>query len=367
MQKIRSEIRKSLRTLSSLLGSEELIRKCYYLYADSFFLKNSAFIKKAWLRRSTITQDFVPFMSDLDVTIVIDHRQATPLSWPLTDIEIISEDFFVLWLEAGGLRNKSIQQWKPFKTEDKFLVSQEVSKEVLAFEIAYEFFLLYKQLILKCSQQVAFTDQSLIKLQLDLLRLKLIWDTQDYSPLYKPRIELLKEVKLYSDLNSFITFIDQFISDLLNELPYELQQYQLGLIDFPIEGKQVYCVRENDDFTKAVNSNPHHFIATESMIRLIKGVGILEHTHLNKLTKDKSSYFYKFNKQRLAQDLLGATLSPHRNDMQIFYCLKNICEFIEFHRGKIPPNWNANEKLGFENFTAVKIVLSQYLDALKTI
>ncbi len=72
-------IKDNLRYLSgrtlTLLGLREPIRAFYKFIASSYIKKVSRDIfYAAWIRRSSVNNDFVPVSSDIDLTILLDHK-----------------------------------------------------------------------------------------------------------------------------------------------------------------------------------------------------------------------------------------------------------------------------------------------------
>ena len=55
-------------------------------------------------------------------------------------------------------------------------------------------------------------------------------------------------------------------------------------------------------------------------------------------------YYFKFNKQRLAHDLVGSICLTQINATQLYYCFQNIKEFTQKVANLTPPLWEEIDK-----------------------
>ncbi len=340
MTLVKNFIRYWLASLLEAMGLTELCRSVFIQWAQRY-VKQLTFIKGAWIRRSLINQDFIPLLSDIDLTILIDdsefekhfEQMTMKTSWPIQDIQVISTDFQNDWELTGGLRNYQIPQWKSLKSFSPKLktpIPLPSLRSQIAFELGHEVYLLYRQLNEKMGLPGKLHEISRQKLMQELKRLLEFWHSLEPELLLKPR----KEFLLTPD---FWPSQIQFWKDLLLAIPPALQTYSpdsnSGLLSLKVNGKQVMLVSEISHLTTS-----EYFFATVELLCLIKGVGVQEQELLNSLTLDKKSYFYRFNRQRLAHDLINGLLFARTNDTQIYYCFKNIKDFLVAHN-KTPPLW----------------------------
>jgi hypothetical protein len=99
---------------------------------------------------------------------------------------------------------------------------------------------------------------------------------------------------------------------------------------------------------------------------MIKGIGIQEQTLLNQIAKDKN-YYFQFNLQRLANDLIGSVLVDTNNQTQLYYCFKNINDFHPVPGWKdIDFRWQ-NDKIVHRNSQELLALASRFLEVLRSL
>jgi hypothetical protein len=82
------------------------------------------------------------------------------------------------------------------------------------------------------------------------------------------------------------------------------------------------------------------FVVTSEFVSLIKGIGIQDQPLLNRLAWQESGYYRDFCTQRLAHDLIGSVLLDPENSRQLYFCLKNIDEFLKGFIEYPPTGWS---------------------------
>lgn len=356
---MKQQLRFFLSKFIKLTHSRELIRS-YYLHRAKLFVKNipELFLKSAWVRRSTVTQDFFPIMSDVDLTLVIKHeylkdfflKQRMHPSFPINDVQLIADIFEADWLSTGGFRNRQIRNWLEIVTATKDLqANRPMNREYLAFELGHEIHLLYRQLQKLISQRATeATMFSVHKLLKEMERTKLFWSKLDEKILFEDRLK----ITIPEDIFQHLLLLDQYWHELLLNLHPSLTQFKWSdlilkkaehgfHLNLQIDGRWVFLVEDPLLFAKAFDLYPGHYVVTPSYITLIKGVGIQEQTYLNELAKaDHDGYYFKFNRQRLYHDLLGAITFNPDNCTQLYYCFLNIEMFHHSMRGSFSQYWN---------------------------
>lgn len=340
------------------IGLKELVRRIYIIFAKIFtkcFLGDAT--QAVWLRRSSINEDFYPLTSDIDLTVLINDKQISKTfkyssirgNFIIKDIQFISSRFFKSWIQAGGFRNRQIHQWKQICGESiNFKDSIHISSAKLAFELAYEIHLLYKQLVHKmlengtCSGKI-FSQNKLLK---EIERVRQFWFSRDIKWITKPRTEIpisglcLQEIKK----------LNQLCEDLLNNIESPMNNYDWEssikytltdgfILDIQIDGMSVFIPHDFSQFEVLLFKYHDKYVASSSYIKLIKGVGIQEQSHLNTLAKT-DNFYRNFCIQRLAHDLLGAILMEPENLRQLYYCFYNIQEFYKKLTNENLPNWD---------------------------
>jgi hypothetical protein len=226
--------------------------------------------------------------------------------------------------------------------------------ETLAFDLGHEIYLLYHQLENKLhSFGDPYTKHARKKIFQDLTKIKKFWFSKDTSVLRQAR----EDFEVPDSINKFMIIFSQFCNHLMDKLHSPLNSFRCSELmskDFgdyfevslEIVGKPVIAVRDPQNFISILNNHPLHFVAPESFIDLVKGVGVQEQTLLNQLVKDKTSHYFKFNQQRLALDLVSAVVQFPDNHGQLYYCFKNIQDFVKaLDKSKDAPDWNKIDNL----------------------
>lgn len=374
------------------IDTNQTLRKLY-LGLGAAYVKSQPthLLENAWIRRSTVTKDFFPLMSDIDLTIVIKHSELKnfikrhrlkpiPL---IKDVQILSTEFFSDWMETGGFRNRQFSSWKVLLSKQTSLHSPHATtKEFLAFELGYEVYLLYKQLqfFLKRSLHTYenSTSFSLNKLLAEIERTRLYWITGDAKILALER----SLIHLPNSINQYLLIMQEYWSELYHNLHPSLQNFSwqesilihdsFGItLNVEIEGKKVFIIHRAEDFLKALAEKPDYFVLTKDLFMLIKGIGIQEQTLLNELAvQNIKGLYFRFNRQRLAHDLLGAMILAPYNTTQLYFCFLNIQHFYfritkqqAPHWEKINHYWLQNGDLAFHGDELEEVCLS-YLDLL---
>jgi hypothetical protein len=81
------------------------------------------------------------------------------------------------------------------------------------------------------------------------------------------------------------------------------------------------------------------FVTTKEFVTLVLGAGVHGQNKLNELAWKESGYYRDFCTQRLAHDLLGCLLLNIENNRQLYFCFKNIQDFLLGFRIE-SPGWN---------------------------
>lgn len=359
---MRNYLRFSLGSILQGWGATEFIRLLYIWLVRRYLIRfGMNEIKGAWIRRSIVTPDFMPLMSDADCTILsseneifkkIDLEFHRPGLF-LKDIQLLSERFFEPWLETGGFRNRQFPQWNALKPNSPILnVTHHFEKEILAFELAYESHLLFKQIGPKLKTALFNPDEAndyaLTKLTKELYRIKLYWE----EPRSNWATCIRDQIPLVDNLDQFLFKIEVFWKDLLNHLNPKLRHYQwsesiifeteLGFfLNIEIEGLKVFLVHSIENLKAAILKHPECFVTTITYFELVKGVGIHEQTQVNELAvTNPKGYYFKFNCQRLAHDLIGSLYLEPDNEIQLYYCFSNIQDFYKSLTKKTIPQWD---------------------------
>lgn len=393
---IKNGIRLHLGIISNGIGLTSYLRLLYQSLAEIYLSRQpSGLIKAAWLRRSTVNKDFIPFWSDIDLTLLIDDsrdallklKKSIEKSNPIQDIQYVSIRYFDSWLQTAGFRNRACKEWKQvFGPPNPLLPSKFSKREIIAFELAYEVHLLFKQLEGKISSFQSdpsrWNSVSIKKLMADLTKLKIYWETKDETVLNHPRnIYLLKEPITTENYGDFLRQQDIFWGELLRSLPFPINKFQVdsyiksqdkngSSLYIKVNNKYSFLIRDFSNIKDIINDYGDMFLTTTNFINLIKGVGIQEQNLLNELAIDHTSYYFKFNQQRLAHDLIGAFLDSHCKSSQLYFCFRNIKEFMEATSNTLPPDWeiinstwsDKNDLLFDDDFLAD--LVSRHLDLL---
>jgi predicted nucleotidyltransferase len=357
MSLVKNSLRYLLAQMTSTLGLGESVRDFYLERAKTYVssLDQNA-VKEVWVRRSVTNQDFKAFLSDIDLTVVVHENFLSQLQFPqdllVKDIQIVPQKFLSTWISAGGFRNYLQEDWIPLKSNSTLKPRKKIEdKSILAFELGHEIYLLYHQLEKKIHESSdPLIHISREKLIAELNRVQQFWIKNDQSLLKEPR----KNFVIQESFQSFIKKQDLFWQELnfhleppLNDYPIEdlieaefSEYYEMNL---EMRGKQVLIVKKAESLERFFISHPHHFVVTENFFKLVKSVGVQEQDELNKLAQKKGFYF-DYNLQRLATDLVGAVIQYKEDHRLLYFCLKNINEFKFAVTGQTVSGWISLEE-----------------------
>ncbi len=333
-------------------GLTERVRSFYFGMAENFVQKlPSTLVEAAWIRRSAANEDFVPLVSDIDLTILInDHNfsgikygkklKTSPL---LQDIQFVSKRFLGAWMETGGYRNYQIPQWKQIYGMPTSLKIPDSGIEEMAFELAYEVHLVFKQIAFKIHS--GLNSRDIRKLSLEIFRLKLLWETKDANWALKNR----NDIPAPGSLSELFESLENLCSSLIEELEPPLNVYdwkktiihedELGYdTAISFKGLPIFVIKDPARIHDVIRLKKGRFIATPSYLQMIKGIGVQEQSLLNRLAKEHP-YYRKFSCQRLANDLIGALILEPENIEQLYFCFFNIAEFHQAITGVFPTKW----------------------------
>jgi predicted nucleotidyltransferase len=358
MSFVKNSLRYLLAQMTLTLGLSESVRRLYLRRAKTYVsaLDQNA-VKEVWVRRSVTNQDFKAFLSDIDLTVVVDENLLSQLHFPhdllVKDIQIVPQKFLSTWLSAGGFRNYLQEDWIPLKSNSTLQPRKKIEdKSILAFELGHEIYLLYHQLEKKFHEgSDPLIHISREKLVAELNRVQQFWIKNDQSLLKEPR----KNFVVQESFQNFIKKQDFFWQELTFHLEPPLNDYPIeDLIEaeFPdyyemnleMRGKQVLIVKKTDSLERFFTSHPHHFVVTENFFKLVKSVGVQEQDELNKLAHKKKGYYFDYNLQRLATDLVGAVVQYKEDHRLLYFCLKNIQEFTFAVTGQTVSDWESLEE-----------------------
>ncbi|MES2528053.1 MAG: hypothetical protein V4598_13245 [Bdellovibrionota bacterium] len=338
-------------------GFSEKIRSFYFGMATKFVNKlPSHMVEAAWIRRSAANEDFLPVVSDIDITILIKdldfsqmksgkNLKTSPL---MQDIQFVSTRFLNAWLETGGFRNYQIPQWKQIHGIPFQLSSPSSGTEELAFEIAYEVHLVFKQIAMKILDRNFSGEEysrDIQKLGLEIFRLKNFWESRDPEWTLKKR----DSIPFSGTLPELFTILENLCRSLIDELEPPLNVYDwkktitseddLGYeTAISFKGHPIFVLKDPSQILVSRKKKAGRFIVTPSYLQMMKGIGIQEQTLLNRLAKEHA-YYRKFSCQRLAHDLIGALMLEPENTEQLYFCFYNIAEFHHALTGKFPDKW----------------------------
>jgi hypothetical protein len=171
-----------------------------------------------------------------------------------------------------------------------------------------------------------------VKLWKEIERLKVFWQTgrEEITTASRKRFDISHDrALLLSSLEEFAGVLHSKIIPPMNQFdinPLIRKNDVYGdWLHLKIMGKEVFLLRDPLEFRKVKDVGG--FIITENFLKLIKGIGVQEQTLLNQ-AGNTSGYYREFNRQRLAHDLVQALLLQPENKSQIFFCFKNIEDFI---------------------------------------
>ena len=365
-------------------------KNLYFLVAQNYLNSlNSHTVKGFWIRRSLTSQDFTPLWSDVDITLLVNEKLATQFTLPsnilVRDIQIVSEEHLSSWMNSGGYRNRQINNWIQLSGSVQITPPIEASSEILAFELAHESFLLYQQLEEKLHQPKSkWLIEGTYKLIAELDRVLHYWLGREERFLFVPREEVLpRNVFVFEHISSYLSKYELIWEQIFAALAPELKLFkpeeyfnthdsEHQILNLSIKGRQVLLVRDVVNVPYFINQFPNHFVCGAIFLKMIKGVGVQEQSLLNKLAKS-GDYYYHFNLQRLANDLLGTMLLNATNQHQLFYCLKNINDFCLAMKSisvpgwhQIESNWTTTQSLK-HNTQELLSLCPQFLEVLRSL
>lgn len=321
------------------LGLKESVRRIYFSHARSYLSQHQDKLSGAWARRSLVNSDFVPVMSDVDLTVLISLENLkslyqNPLRKTLLvrDIQIVAEEFLSPWLQTGGFRNRQIPNWVPLLPSSRTLIdSPPEAEDEIAFELSQEAYLLYWQI--EQFQKTSSITPMEQKLWRELERLAVFWRTRD--PEIWTASRSLFDPPFQKGRSGLLAALDVFAGELLGSIASPMNSFDIAPLRksgdengheafLSIRGKPVYILTNVQAMDKVKGS---FFIITENFLKLIKGIGIQEQSLLN-LAAKAPGYYREFNRQRLAHDLIQALILEPWNKSQIYFCFKNIEEYL---------------------------------------
>lgn len=338
-------------------GLSEKIRSIYFGMALKFVKKlPSSMVEAAWVRRSAANDDFLPVVSDIDITILIkdldfsEMKSGTKLrtSPLMQDIQFLSTRFLSAWMETGGFRNYQIPQWKQIYGIPTQLHLPTSGTEEMAFEVAYEVHLVFKQIALKIlSREFSESgdNQDIQKLILEVYRLKNFWESRDKNWALKRR----RDIRPTGTIQDLFSTLEELCRSLIEELepPLNVYDWKKTVIRedetgfdtaISFKGYPIYVLKNPAGILEVRKGKSGRFIVTPSYLQMIKGIGVQEQSLLNRLAKEHV-YYRKFSCQRLAHDLIGALILEPENTEQLYFCFFNIAEFHHAITGEFPVKW----------------------------
>jgi hypothetical protein len=365
-------------------------KNLYFLVAQNYLNSlNSHTVKACWIRRSLTGQDFTPLWSDIDITLLVNEKSATQFTLPsnilVKDIQIVSDEHLSSWINSGGYRNRQITNWIQLSGSVQILPPPEQSSEILAFELAHESFLLYQQLEEKLHQPKSkWLVEGTYKLIAELDRVLHYWVGREERFLFVPREEVLpRNVFIFEHISSYLSKYETIWEEIFAALAPELKQFkpeeyfnthdsEHQILNLSIKGRQVLLVRDVVNVPYFIGQFPNHFVCSTTFLKMIKGVGVQEQSLLNNLAKT-GGYYYQFNLQRLANDLLGTMLLNPTNKQQLFYCLKNINDFYLVLKSISVPGWHqiesnwSHSEIPKRNSQELLVMCPQFLEVLRSL
>jgi hypothetical protein len=340
---LKSLIRYGLGRLTKSFGLQTFFREFYRLWAIRFTQNlDLSFVESIWLRRSTVTVDFTPFWSDIDLTVVVreEKLKVSPLPSDLLvkDLQFISAFHLPAYNRTGGFRHRQLTSWKLLHGSSKLQNFPAEDKSKLAFELAHEAYLLFHQLQRKFGEvESVWRRQSITKLIAELKRLEIYWQDEKQSDLFISREKIIPHLLTDREISESGIWLENFFQQLKAALHSTLQSFDHTTLimqesegrkklSLEMIGKPVIVVDDPLQISVTSQELPKYFIATGTFIDLVKGVGVQDQALLNDLAK-VDDYYRDFNRQRLANDLIGAMLSNPGNRELMYYCFKNINDF----------------------------------------
>jgi hypothetical protein len=258
-------------------------------------------------------------------------------------------------------------------------------RELIAFELAQEIYLLYQQLEKKLTQTgfLKWQHEATYKLIAEMERLLQFWQEQDDGLLFLSREEIFPHQHFNpSQMGMYLERYDQNWQSIFKVLARTLQTFpieeflkteteQYKILNFSIQDQQVLIAKVITQIPFLKTAFPDKFVCSETFVRMVKGVGVQEQTLLNKIAS-ANNYYYQFNLQRLANDLASAALAQ-LDQSRLYYCFKNINEFHLALLNESVPGWDGieliwqNEGIVNQNSQELALITSSFLEVLRTL
>jgi hypothetical protein len=377
--KNRSNFIDNLRYWIGLFWSLSLMRRAgrwFFLNYSHFILRKLRLpeVKAAYFRRSITSTDFVPFWSDIDLTIVIQSVDANNyqsverfynnvqkfLPW-VCDIEVIEERFLASWANSGGYRKWYAESWIVIwgeKLQAK-LYPARVSQR--AFDLAWEYRFLYQQLQsffyqIESGNGGRFSYIGLRKVIADIIFLSRINLFSETLPKTQSREEILESFfsdPFWSFKTSLVPFTDssdelkrihiRLHNKILENISVNLSGYLNGydvssfynfnenepqLANLLLFGKKTYLMKVFDiEKMDDLGRSNRIWIDLETL-RIFKAIGVQEHDYIYKfLSESDFDFLEDYMRQRLSQDHYQALLE-RGSEERLYYCKQNISGFL---------------------------------------
>jgi hypothetical protein len=225
---ILNSVRYLLSRASSALGMKEALRSFYMGKANNYvFNLDPEAVSSAWIRRSVTNNDFSPFLSDVDLTIVIDEKKMNLIHLHddllVKDVQIVPASFLDSWLSAGGFRNYLQGEWIPLRGSPIPQSHFPIEDGCLAFDLGHEIYLLYHQLEKKLHLfNEPYTNHSRKKILQDLIKVKKFWLSKDFTILIQAR----ESFQIPETIERFMNSFSQFCKDLSSHLQTPLNTFR---------------------------------------------------------------------------------------------------------------------------------------------
>lgn len=351
---------------SSQLKLNEILRTAFLLVTRlqmKIFLDSNL---RIYFRRSITNKNFIPFWSDIDITVIIVEtnlsrlrealkkiRLLTVINPFLKDIEMVDGAYFNEWLIAGGYKNWIRSNWKNYQEipqlEDVDYVS--LPDEELIYTLIWEHRFLYEQLNIKLNKfaQGQFSQVDLInayKLLADIEILVHFWNDKrlierrqvltNYSGYLDLNKLFLDKEKFNNHVHFIITHFSLLTEKLVAELNLSLPESEefsyleewpkINALNDKITFFQRPCffVGNFNDTNWSLNlSRGDTTVLTPKLYKLYKLCGVQELDHIVKLI-DKTTYKFLKNtlSVRMLQDYLQAIVGE-KNESVLLFCRKN--------------------------------------------
>lgn len=325
-----------LAQLAVKLGLTQSLREIYLSCARIIADRYLSFADDVFIRRSVRTHDFIPFLSDIDLTIFVSIDKAKYLSSipkiPLVDLQIVGSEYKDEFLRYGGFRNFQASSWLSLRSNTSPQIpALPHNREDLSFQISHELYFLYQQLYRFYQKPSShYLDFSKEKILAEILRLHHYWIRNEQSILYAQRSSFLnKKMLRFQEIFDFIqSFSAQLLSSIHLSLPHfgispliKHSEHELHHLYLHINSLPVII---SDEYQASVELKDY-FYCPSALLVLLKTIGVQEQTQVNELARVES-YYYHYCHQRLLTDLYGSFLSS--DSVSVYYCLDNINQFF---------------------------------------